>query len=225
MKPVALDFLLLSGVLLFSQIAASQGSVQPRGTREHKIPFGSGDNAIELEVDNQTEAPLTGIIATVDVAPAWISWNSTRQEVGTIEAKGKRVVAFRFSLNKTSAIGTPEIIRFTISGPRGEKFAKAIRMSVLPPDHVELFQNFPNPFNPVSTIPFQLARPSRVTLEIFNALGQTVETILNENLPPGYYERRWNADRASSGVYFCRLAVQDENGERVVQRRRMLLLR
>ncbi len=70
-----------------------------------------------------------------------------------------------------------------------------------------LAQNFPNPFNPVTTIPYGIPEVSRVTIEIFNLLGQRVEVLLDRKQRPGYYQIQWNAGGYPSGVYWCRMTT------------------
>jgi hypothetical protein len=78
------------------------------------------------------------------------------------------------------------------------------------PDHFELRQNYPNPFNPSTTISFSLPAQSRVTLKVFNMLGQTVCTLVDRMYPAGQYSVGWdgatdNGQRVASGVYFYQL--------------------
>lgn len=68
-----------------------------------------------------------------------------------------------------------------------------------------LRQNFPNPFHTATTIPFELAERSRISLKVFNAQGQEVATLLEETLPAGPHEANFNAHGLAPGVYFCRL--------------------
>lgn len=76
------------------------------------------------------------------------------------------------------------------------------------PAIVTLHQNYPNPFNPATTIGFELPIPQRVTLQVFNILGQTVQTLVQgELLAAGEQEFRFNAQNLSSGVYYYRLEV------------------
>jgi len=76
------------------------------------------------------------------------------------------------------------------------------------PTTYELSQNFPNPFNPVTTIRFGLPKPDKVTLRIFNTLGEEVVTLLrDEPLEPGFHAVQWNGHTrfenvATSGLYF-----------------------
>ncbi|MCF7794701.1 MAG: hypothetical protein K9N09_12295 [Candidatus Cloacimonetes bacterium] len=87
--------------------------------------------------------------------------------------------------------------------------------------------NYPNPFNPTTTISFNVTQTSSfVTLEIFNIKGQKVKTLLNSLLSAGHFECIWNGKdnsnkSVSSGEYFARLKV---NGEEI-DVRKMLLLR
>ncbi len=78
------------------------------------------------------------------------------------------------------------------------------------PNQLELGQNFPNPFNPSTTISFALPERSHVTLTVYNILGQEVETLLNETRNPGVHEINWEAADKASGVYFYRLAFKDK---------------
>lgn len=69
----------------------------------------------------------------------------------------------------------------------------------------ELNQNFPNPFNPSTTITFSLASRSFVFLKVYDALGREVSTLVSEELPAGTYSRQWLCVDFPSGVYFYRL--------------------
>jgi len=71
----------------------------------------------------------------------------------------------------------------------------------------ELFQNYPNPFNPTTTIKFRLKNAENVKLNIFNSLGQLVETLVNDNLSKGNHEVIFssNKNNLSSGIYYYQL--------------------
>ena len=80
------------------------------------------------------------------------------------------------------------------------------------PSEVGLGQSYPNPFNPSTLIPYQLATPSPVRLEVFNILGQRVATLVDGQQGAGAYVARWDGTdaagrAAASGVYFYRLTV------------------
>ena len=84
----------------------------------------------------------------------------------------------------------------------------------------ELEQNFPNPFNPATTIKFSIPKEIQVNLVTYNILGEKVKDLKNEVMKPGYYEVEFNASALSSGVYFYRIKAGD-----FVRTKKMLLLK
>ena len=72
-----------------------------------------------------------------------------------------------------------------------------------------LNQNYPNPFNPVTTISYELPSAGFVKLEIFDMLGNTITTLVNEKQNAGRYDVNWNAADYSSGIYFYKLSSGD----------------
>ncbi|HEY9164621.1 MAG TPA: YCF48-related protein [Candidatus Kryptonia bacterium] len=93
--------------------------------------------------------------------------------------------------------------------------------SGIPADYV-LYQNFPNPFNPSTTVRFGLKERSSVLLTIFNVLGQKVEEHDLGKLDVGFYEQVVNMSHFASGVYICRIHAEgmDKN---FVSFRKMIL--
>jgi hypothetical protein len=88
-----------------------------------------------------------------------------------------------------------------------------------PPEFV-LLQNHPNPFNPSTTIRFDLAADRDVSLKVYNALGQVVSELVSGHRPAGRYSVAWDASGFASGVYFYRL----EAGS-FVQTRKLIVLK
>jgi hypothetical protein len=74
------------------------------------------------------------------------------------------------------------------------------------PLEYELSQNFPNPFNPKTTIEFSLPRREHITLEIYNLLGQKERTLINEIVEAGNRQIAFDALNLPSGIYFYRLS-------------------
>jgi len=84
------------------------------------------------------------------------------------------------------------------------------------PDDFRLYQNFPNPFNPTTTIRFELPQDAVVTLKIYNLLGQEVASLISqEEFDSGTNEIEFDASSLSSGVYFYRMtaSVIDDEGD------------
>ncbi|MBI3004796.1 MAG: T9SS type A sorting domain-containing protein [Ignavibacteriales bacterium] len=94
-----------------------------------------------------------------------------------------------------------------------------------------LKQNFPNPFNPSTTIAYDLPRRSSVRIAVFNILGQLVTTLVQEEKAAGRYSVVWRGRtdhgvHASSGVYFYRIqATRVDDGHNFVDTKKLLLLK
>jgi hypothetical protein len=88
------------------------------------------------------------------------------------------------------------------------------------PLEFELFQNFPNPFNPRTTIRYQLKEPAEVKLRVFNIAGQEIALLARARQNPGRYEIEWNAGDLPSGVYYYQI-----NANQNVVTKKCLLLK
>jgi hypothetical protein len=88
------------------------------------------------------------------------------------------------------------------------------------PSDIMLYPNFPNPFNPSTSISFFLKVSGNVSLKIFNSIGQEIITLVEGYLASGKYKYNWNAGNMPSGIYFFQLCT---NG--VVLTRKALLLK
>ncbi|MCF7919400.1 MAG: T9SS type A sorting domain-containing protein [Candidatus Cloacimonetes bacterium] len=84
-----------------------------------------------------------------------------------------------------------------------------------------LGSNYPNPFNPVTTITFSLTQPGHVKLSVYDTKGRLVDTLVDGSRAANTYHQTWNADTAPSGVYFYRLSVDN----RTIDTKRMILLK
>lgn len=94
------------------------------------------------------------------------------------------------------------------------------------PSNFNLEQNVPNPFNPTTTIKYQIPKTTQITLKIYNILGQEVKTLINKNMSPGNYEVQWDGtnnlgQKVSSGIYIYRMETNSE----YVKTRKMLYLK
>jgi len=96
-----------------------------------------------------------------------------------------------------------------VSDAAGEKISTEF---VAVPEQFRLYANYPNPFNPQTTIRFDLDEPNRVSLKIYNILGEEVTELTDQYLPAGYHEFVWDASNQSDGlakqtssIYFVRL--------------------
>jgi len=88
------------------------------------------------------------------------------------------------------------------------------------PRKTELLTPYPNPFNPVVSIPLELAQSSRVTLRVFDVLGRETARLADDILNPGLHQFVWDGSNASSGVYFVLLQADG-----IAQTRKIVLMK
>lgn len=88
-------------------------------------------------------------------------------------------------------------------------YSQDIQVKVAPPIKFLLGQNFPNPFNPITAIPFDLPEKANINLRIYNLLGEEVKEIATGQFSAGHHEVSFNATDLSAGLYFYKLAAKD----------------
>lgn len=117
-------------------------------------------------------------------------------------AIGKEMDAnFVFDILRSAPVNQKDTLKFLIQDEYGNTWDKEIILEFMPPKTFALEQNFPNPFNPLTTIRYQLPESAKVTLEIYNTLGQRVATLVSKEQEAGYYDIKYNASRLASGLY------------------------
>ena len=93
------------------------------------------------------------------------------------------------------------------------------------PNQTQLFDAYPNPFNPSTAISYQLTVNSNVRLSIFDMLGREVAVLADGMKEAGRYSATFDASKLSSGVYFSRLTVNPQEGMSIVLTRKLLLMK
>jgi hypothetical protein len=76
-------------------------------------------------------------------------------------------------------------------------------------DDYKLFQNFPNPFNPVTKLSYKINKEGVVTLKVYNLVGQVLKVLVSEYQKPGRYEVAFDGSEFSTGIYLYKLQVND----------------
>lgn len=85
----------------------------------------------------------------------------------------------------------------------------------------ELGNNFPNPFNPITTISYTVNEAAYVSLNVYDVKGRLIETLVDKEKTANTYQQVWNAENATSGVYFYQLKINNQ----AVDTKRMILLK
>lgn len=163
-------------------------------------PDGTFDTRFEsgrmVEVSRDGRATQHGISIRSTAYPLTVSWNVAGEKLSLSDGVNPATV---MSGSGQTIVRNPSITRLVVSTQSTEL-----------PTVFSLQQNYPNPFNPATTIRFGIPSNSKVTLRVYNILGQQVAELLNGVLESGYHETNWEAttntgSQVSSGVYFYKL--------------------
>lgn len=143
----------------------------------------------------------------------WIILLIDHEEQKEINLNDQNTYTFNYNSNSRIKTSTP-----TTGAPAKSKTLKSGRFTIRfttseieadIPEVSYLDNNYPNPFNPQTTIPFGLESEADVTLEIFDILGRKVQTLISERLPAGQHRAVFRGNQLASGVYFYRLSTDE----------------
>lgn len=93
------------------------------------------------------------------------------------------------------------------------------------PKVAELYQNYPNPSNPVSKVDYQIPFAGKVSLKVYDLTGKEVASLVDTQLEGGYYTAEFNGSSLASGVYFYRLIAQGNDGSSFTKTMKLILVK
>ncbi len=106
-----------------------------------------------------------------------------------------------------------------------EEYINQIESSLIPIEYV-LYQNYPNPFNSSTKIMFALPQQSKVSLKIYNILGQLITELINDELfESGFHEVSFNFNQLASGIYLYKLQANSSGRQSFIRTKKMILLK
>jgi hypothetical protein len=156
-------------------------------------------------------------VGTSDSASWDFQWIAPTDKVGdiTFYAAGLAANNDSFIIGDSVYTATLSILRTDINDPELSIF----------PNNYNLRQNYPNPFNLSTQIDFTLARSSNIKIEIYDALGQRITTLVDDEFGAGYHSVNWyglneKGNEVASGIYLYRIETGD-----YAESRKMLLLK
>lgn len=220
---VCFTALLLPGLLLSQSLQVSAGN-------DTTIYYGYGPGTANLS------AAATG--GSPPYLFVWSSGDSTQSvTVSPVQTTTYTVTVYD-SLNNSASDSVKVTVVDVRCGPRNEKvmvchngFVICVDEHAVPahlahgdvlgncivtgtnpentPVNFRFYNNYPNPFNPVTTFRFDLPKAVDVKLEIFDVSGRVAAVIVNEKMNAGSYYIDWNAGNRPTGVYFCRFKAGD----------------
>ena len=162
----------------------------------------SAETRATLDAGN---GPVANLVFTVD--------DPTVSEITIEKAEMKKPSHDLVYIYNTRS--NPGQIAFDQTEPEFERISVAVAsLGDVLPTEFSLSQNYPNPFNPTTDINFSLPQDARVSLEVYNVLGQRVNTLVDGQLPAGNHTVTWNGTNAdggqvSSGVYFYKISAEN----------------
>ncbi len=143
------------------------------------------------------------------------------EKIGFVEGYGNSNSPKDYSFTDASVISGTYSYRLKQIDIDGQfEYSKAIEIGLAAPDKFELSQNFPNPFNPNTSIKFTLPETGYVKLTVYNMLGQEIATLVNGVKEAGTHIINFNAEEFNSGIYIYRI---ESNGFNEV--RKMTLIK
>ncbi len=103
------------------------------------------------------------------------------------------------------------------------EYSNVVEVNISAPKLYSLAQNYPNPFNPTTKINYSLSVDSKVTLKVFDILGQEVATLLNGNITSGAHNVTFDASKLNSGVYLYKIEANGVDGSSFTSVKKMIL--
>jgi hypothetical protein len=147
--------------------------------------------------------------------------NSNLKGLGT-SSSGR---AYEFTDSKVTSGSTYQYKIQSVSTNGTTNDLTTLTVTVDVPKNYALCQNYPNPFNPSTTIRFDLKQTSAVTLEIYNVLGQRVQYWNYGSMDAGRYNESVNMDKFASGVYYYRINVVGNDGQKFTWVKKLVLMK
>lgn len=150
--------------------------------------------------------------------------NGTFVTIGFVQGNGTTTEKQSYSFVDSKAVSGKNqyrLVQYDFDGAK--EILNTVEVNVNEVTAFSLKQNYPNPFNPSTVINFSLPVDSKVTLKVFNALGQEVTTLLNGNLAAGNHNVNFKAVNLNSGVYFYQVTAAGIDGKNYSSVNKMIL--
>jgi hypothetical protein len=197
-------------IILLIGISNAQTVPTGSGCSIYEVQPGTKGNEIKLTVANVSETnPATNVNVVLTRKPSSLTFNKETETIELIEAKAEAKATFTFDVNRNASVNRKDTIDFMITDANGLMMSKSFIFNYTGPKEFKLEQNFPNPFNPTTTIQYQIPSDAKVTLKVYDILGSEVATIVNEEQEAGYKEVQFTGSNIASGMYVYRLTAGD----------------
>ncbi len=228
-------------VNISSQVALSNFYLRFRSVQPGWHWWWVVDNVV-VKGSNPIPVELTSFIASANGNDVTLNWSTATEtnnkgfevqrkvaggefnSIAFIQGKGTTTQTQNYSY---SDIGlTPGAYSFRLKQVDFDgttEYSEVVEVEISAPAAFELAQNYPNPFNPSTAINFSLAVDSKVSLKVFNILGQEVTTLLSKIMNAGSHKVNFDASSLNSGVYLYKIEAQGIDGTNFSSIKKMVL--
>jgi hypothetical protein len=166
---------------------------------------------VELNWETKTESNNQGFeIEKNSLVSPFIETEGGWKVIGFVKGKGTTAETSKYSFfdkNINQNLMRYRIKQIDYNG--SYSYSKVIEVKCSINNNYTLYQNFPNPFNPVTTISFTLPAQGFVQLKIYNSLGQEISNLVDKQMNSGSYRINWNAQNFPSGIYFYKISIDN----------------
>ncbi len=160
-------------------------------------------NNVTLTWETASETNNSGFAVERNINGSW-------KQVGFVNGKGTTTQVSQYSfVDRLTGITGNTKIQYRLKQVDFDgtsEYSKSVEVNyVAGPQVYSLDQNYPNPFNPETKISFSVPKSGNVKVSVYDAMGNLVKVIFNENVEAGKFTATWNASGAASGIYFYKL--------------------
>ena len=241
-------FTVNTGGSFFDAAISSDGSTLiTSGKAVHARTFGNGGLAYNVFVDtSDTNVPVelesfSAKVSDENVILKWTtateinnlgfeiqkSFNSEFQTIGFVDGHGTTTeTQSYFFVDRSVNAGSYSYRLKQIDFNGSYEYSPQVDVDVPAPNEFSLNQNYPNPFNPITKIDFSLAVDSKVSLKVYDVLGQEVASLVNyNNLDAGLHSMDFDASVLNSGIYFYTLKAENAEGKNFISTKKLILMK
>ncbi|QQS37777.1 MAG: T9SS type A sorting domain-containing protein [Ignavibacteriales bacterium] len=146
--------------------------------------------------------------------------------LGFVDGNGTTTEAKNYSFTDSKVPAGKQVYRLKqIDFDGAYEYSNEVEVDVAVPKAYSLEQNYPNPFNPSTIIKYSLPVDAKITLKVFDVIGQEVMTLLNSSIASGTHEVTFDASNLNSGVYFYTIDAKGVDGNNFTSTKKMLIVK
>ena len=192
----------------------------------YDVTPGTKGNRIIISIVNESKiCEAKNVEVKLINSPPELIFNHISQLIKIINGSEEKDASFSFDIKRNVESNKKDTIVFAIKG-NNINLKKSFIINYTAPKEYSLLQNFPNPFNPTTTIRYDLPFDSKVSLKIYDTLGKKIITLVEKEQSAGYKEIKFNGSSFASGVYIYRLIANNPaNDQNFVSIKKMMMIK